>query len=85
MKQLWRAQGCVNVRMNWQASRLSLTNAGLAVGVQGVLLMAATHWPRVRVIARVLAAAVSIVACHYRQAHTDSSFTPGCRSDITKR
>ena len=39
-----------------------LTNAGLAVGVEGVFLMAATHGPRVSVITRVLAASVSIVA-----------------------
>lgn len=47
----------------WESSgpEPGLTNAGVAVGMQGVLLVAATEGPRVCVLAAVLAASIAIV------------------------
>jgi len=61
-----RASRCVCESVCVCVSWLSLTDAGLAVRVQGVLLMAATHRTRVRVVTRVLAAAVPVVTRHWR-------------------
>lgn len=54
----------------------SLTNAGLAVGVQGVFLVAATHWSCVCVVTRVLAASVSIITCYLAHIQTSSCYCP---------
>lgn len=50
--------------------RARLTNAGLAVRMQGIFLMTSTHGPHVGVIACVLATTVSIVTCHWQHTRT---------------
>lgn len=75
--------GLTSARNRHAASFLwSLTDAGLAVRVQRVLLMAAAHWPRVCVITRVLAAAISIVARYCGQAHTQTHTYAGTCTHI---
>lgn len=59
----WPGSVCV-----WE--RKWLTNAGLAVRMQGIFLMTSTHGPHVGVIACVLATTISIVTCHWQHTRT---------------
>lgn len=68
----------------WSLFLWSLTDAGLAVRVQRVLLVAAAHWPRVCVVTCVLAAAISIVARYCRQARTQTHTHAGTCTHIQR-